>query len=222
MKERSDNPELKLETALAHRRAGEIQAFLGDWEKSLATHQASAKILTELNLLLPDKVDYRAHLARSHYYQAEALLSLARFQEALAQVETGIPIWEELVTSHPRVPEYLEDFVRLSNIGIESEWRQHYDARREFWEHRTRSQEMLRRLCENFPDYSVEVHLPRLGVTRPPEDIESLMESERKLRDEIEVLEKQVDTHPDVPDYQSELAGKLGNLKNVLRSNAAV
>jgi len=214
LKEWSDNPELKMETALAHRRAGEIQGLLGDWEKSLANHQTSTEMLTELNRISPANVEYRAHLARGHDYLADALTRLARFKEAEEQIEAAIPMWEELVESHPQVPEYLEDFVRLCRRGQRVAFCQYKPAP----EHGARSREMLRRLRKDFPNYPVEQYLidVRYGNRGMVKDIESLLESEREIRAQIKSLEEQVEAHPDVPDYQRELCRRLANLKDVL------
>jgi eukaryotic-like serine/threonine-protein kinase len=217
LKQRSDNPELKMETALAHRRAGEIQGLLGDWEKSLANHQASAEILTELNRLSPVNVDYRAHLARNHYYLAGALLKLGRFQEADAHIEAGIPMWEELVESHPGVPEYLEDFARLCKTGGTIKFFQHKD--REHRKYVARWREMLGRLRKNFPNCPVEQQLLHKGPTyvlSPAKDLQTLMELEREIRERIKVLEEQIETQPDVPDHQKGLSDELVDLIIVL------
>jgi len=214
LKQRSDNPELKMETALAHRRAGEIQGLLGDWENSLANHQGSAEILTELNGLSAANADYRAQLARSHDYLANALTRLARFKEAEEHIEAGIAMWEELVESHPQVPEYLEDFVRLCRRGQRVAFCQYRPAP----EYGARSREMLRRLRKDFPNYPVEQYLidARYGNRGMVKDIESLLKLERQIRAHIKFLEKQVEAHPDVPDYQKDLCGRLAKLKDVL------
>ncbi|NQT13512.1 MAG: tetratricopeptide repeat protein, partial [Planctomycetes bacterium] len=216
LKERSDNPELKMETALAHRRAGEIQGLLGDWEKSLANHQGSAKILIELNRLSPDNIDYRAHVARSRDYLADALTRLARFKEAETHIESGIAMCEELVESHPRIPEYLEDLVRLHRRGARVGFCQY--KWKESHKYAAQSNEMIRRLSKDFPNYPVEEQLLTVtyGNRGLVKDIESLMDSERKIREEIKLLEEKVQAHPDAPDYQGSLCGELANLKRVL------
>ena len=215
LKQRSDNPELKMETALAYRRVGEIQGLLGDWEKSLVSHQASAKILKELHRRSPDNIDYRADLARSHDYLADALTRLARFQEAESQIETAIPMWEELVKSHPKVPEYLEDFIRLCRTGQRTAFCQYKPAQ----EYAARSGEMLRRLHKDFPDYAADERLLTVSYGNrlsQVKDIELLMKSEQEIRERIKALQEQVESHPDVPQYQADLCGALANFGHIL------
>ena len=219
-KKKSDDPAILYESALSHRRVGEIYALLGNLKKSLENHHQAVAILSTLSPHYANDVNYRDELARAHFHAACALLNLLLLDEGDASMQRAITLWERLTEEFPDRASYLEDLAR-ANISLSQVWQRNYDARGE--RYRNRGEQLLARLKQRFPDHQIssafKFDLKGVDLWRYvslPHDSASLLQLEKECRDQLAAAEAENADHPDAPKYQLEVAGWVWRLANVL------
>jgi serine/threonine protein kinase/Tfp pilus assembly protein PilF len=219
-KKKSDDPAILYESALLHRRVGEIYALLGYLKESLDNHRQSVELLTSLSSGYANDVNYRDQLARAHFHTADVLLNLVLLDEGDASMRQAIALWESLTDEFPDRPSYLEALAR-ANHKLGHLWGSSYEVRGE--PYAIRGQQLLVKLKQKFPDYEISTAFKSeikggdlWRFSNLPHDIANLQRLEKECRNRLAAAEAENADHPDVPKYQIDVAGWVARLGNVL------
>ena len=105
-KEQHSDPELRLETANAFRRMGEVHHKLGESAESEKAFRQAHAILEKLVAEFPSEANYRSALAASYHQNGFMLRFSDREREAADMFRQAVMHWEKLVADGPEVPEY--------------------------------------------------------------------------------------------------------------------
>jgi tetratricopeptide (TPR) repeat protein/tRNA A-37 threonylcarbamoyl transferase component Bud32 len=108
-RQESDDPELRHDVGLAHRRLGKIYQEFGENGKAEQSFRAAVAVQEELTAAFPTVRAYRQELARSHNNLAVLLHQPPRAQESEAAFRQAISLQEQLVKDFPEEPEFQQD-----------------------------------------------------------------------------------------------------------------
>ncbi|MFC1597048.1 protein kinase [Planctomycetota bacterium] len=114
LKEKSDDPEIRLETAYAYGRVGQIQEELGYFSKALGPYQKGNQLLQELQTEHRNDPRYRDELAQSSLRLAEALGEANQIAPADRCFSEALASWTALADDFPTHPEYRKRIVEWS------------------------------------------------------------------------------------------------------------
>ncbi|MHC4165099.1 MAG: serine/threonine-protein kinase, partial [Planctomycetota bacterium] len=104
LEQKEDEPGLRFDAALAHRRVGTIYNQLGRYAESVPSHERAILSLEELVEEVPGEPDYRYELAFTLAQLAYPLESLERSAEAEPALRRAVSLLQELLaTSGPQV-----------------------------------------------------------------------------------------------------------------------
>jgi eukaryotic-like serine/threonine-protein kinase len=114
---RPTDPTLRQETALAHRRVGDIQSRLGRDAEALAAYDAAVALLEQLAADSPD-AGYRNDLAVSHIHRGNFLERHRQFPEAEAAYQRALELLGPVPVDETESPERANDRGGcLNNLG---------------------------------------------------------------------------------------------------------
>jgi tetratricopeptide (TPR) repeat protein/tRNA A-37 threonylcarbamoyl transferase component Bud32 len=117
--ERSTEPELRLETGKAYRRAGEIQQKLGELANAEEALDRAIALLKELLKDFPNESRYRAALAAAQHNLGGLLRKLGRLDECEKELRESSLLREKLVAECPDVVDHVQDLA-LSRFALAS------------------------------------------------------------------------------------------------------
>jgi eukaryotic-like serine/threonine-protein kinase len=220
LKERSNDPRVRLENAHAHRRMADVLRLLGQNDEAQAAYRQAIKLLERLSLHAPRHTGYRWQLAYCHNFLAEVLRTTGRHFDAELAYRDAIQLLESLHTAfEPGGREaalWRQDQARsLYSLGVlyKQTGRQE-EAEAELG----RAIAILSELFERDPQQrELGQHLARaflnLGtVIRAPE---RQAEADAAYQRAITLFESLVARFSDHPEYRQELAIVLNNAGNL-------
>ncbi len=116
--EQTTEPELRLGSALAHQRLGDVYRFLGRNDKAEEAYADAIGRLTDLTREFPDNSNYQHHLADSYTWLGLQLMSI-HASRAMEAYGAAVALQEDLVARVPDEYEYEHHLARtLYNRGI--------------------------------------------------------------------------------------------------------
>jgi len=220
LNKKSDDPAIRYETALSHRRVGDIYGYLGEGKASVEHHRQAVAILTALSPSHTHDATYREELARAQFHLGQSLLSLTQLDEGAASILHAMELLERLTGEFPGKPWYLEELAR-ANFVLGMAWKENYDWKGH--DNVIRGQELLTRLKRKFPGYQLGREFEdnrhevfELRYSKLPHDSETLRRLERECRDQLAAEEGEALKYPDVSRHQVNVAKWLERLGNVL------
>jgi serine/threonine protein kinase/Tfp pilus assembly protein PilF len=104
--ENSSQSPVRLEVTRAHRRAGDIQRFIGDHAAAQEAYRLALVPAQELTAEFPDEPEYAYELAVSQNALAEELLKTDQTPAAVEHFRQAIELLTKLTTENPKVPQY--------------------------------------------------------------------------------------------------------------------
>jgi serine/threonine protein kinase/tetratricopeptide (TPR) repeat protein len=117
-REYSSDPSMRLETARAYRRIGEIQRKLGKAPQAGQAFKKAAESFQELADQFPLAPEYRHELADTSYKLGDHLAETGSIPEAGSAYDKALDLQEKLVAVFPAVPEYRRDLAMgLYSLG---------------------------------------------------------------------------------------------------------
>jgi serine/threonine protein kinase len=236
LSQQENDPEVRLETALASRRVAEIHRYLGRMDKSAAEFARAERIVTSLVDDFANDPRYQNELALTLLMDANRAFQLNQRADAEAKVLRAANIWERLSESYRQQPKYLEGVANAKHLlclrlGPYSDGHHLYMQA---------TMAILADLQSRFPNYSVRDLVvptrPIYSITRLarqenlsaqntqqfrweerawkllPHDPQQLKEIEKFARDEISRRLQELENHPDVPAYMLQ----VDNARNIL------
>ena len=216
-KEKRTDPELRLETAIASRRLGEIESALGQSSHAEKSFLQALALARELVQEAPTNLAFKLALADSHAYLAGFLTLAARVNEAEVHMRTAVSLYEELA-AFPEMSRWKESLI--SGYGLLGLLRGGHD--------RPEAEKAYRRALEiyaalppaiaNLPDrrfVAGDIHRDYGGLL-----ISSgrTIEGEQLLRKAISIEEKLVAEFPADVTYLNTLSWDLYSWANLART----
>jgi tetratricopeptide (TPR) repeat protein/predicted Ser/Thr protein kinase len=114
LQEKSDDPEVRQETARTHDRLGLIHLSLGESQEAEKLMRQAVDLSKRLAEEFPDRPEYRDDLAK-YYDNLGLILGTARPREAEAAYREGLALRKQLVDGRPGVPAYRDRLANLHN-----------------------------------------------------------------------------------------------------------
>ncbi len=212
--EESNDPLVRKETGLAHKRLGDVLRLLGNHEESRRAYGQAIALLDRLAQEYPDEAAYRHGLAESYNWLGEALRPSSPVEAEKAYREAA-RLQGELMRQHDADPAYPRDLARsYDNLGILfGETGERLEAQRCF----TKAAELLHGRFADRADYRRELAKVYLNLG-PVLRAANLPTAATTAYDKaIELLKDLADRDPDVPGYRYELAVAYNNLGILFR-----
>ncbi|HEV3260669.1 MAG TPA: protein kinase [Gemmataceae bacterium] len=219
LEQKSSDPGLRRETALAYKRLGDISRLLGEHERAKDAYDQAIGLLGQLATENPSEPEHRHNLAASYTYLGEVLRVTSRPDEAQAAYDRARDLEQALVADFPGKPEYKKELARVHyNLGILfKDTKQPLKAEKAFGEAIRLLQELVTAFGDN-PDY--RQHLARgylnlgpvLRAAGRPEKAREVYQEAIRLQTDL------MTRHPLVPDYRHELGVTYINLGYLLES----
>ncbi|MCO6044071.1 protein kinase [Aeoliella sp. ICT_H6.2] len=113
LQQKSADPEIRKETALAYQRLGFAYEFLGRYGDAVAATQKAASMYEQLADEFPAAPDYRIRLADSLNELAVRLRRSGHPNESVAMIRRSLQVAERLASEHPTVVRYRRKAARL-------------------------------------------------------------------------------------------------------------
>jgi serine/threonine-protein kinase len=115
LEKKSDDPVIRREAALAYRRVGKIQFFLGQYAEAEKAHRTGIGILEELARASPSDPVLRMELLTIHLQYCDPLHVSGKGEEALTNIRRAVAIAEKLVEDFPDVCAHHDRLVDARN-----------------------------------------------------------------------------------------------------------
>lgn len=216
LKQKSDDPRVRFETAQAYRRMADVFRLLEEHGQSRDAYEQAGKLFAQLNNESPQRPVYRQQLAYCRNFQGEVCRAAGQQADAEAAYREADSILESLSAEHPDVPGYRQDLARtLYSLGILFRERQQMeDAERAL----QRAADILTELVDRDPENSAyRQHLARAWLNQGTviRSAERRGEAQAAHDRAIKLLSELSETFPDQPDYRHELAVAYNNAGNL-------
>ena len=211
-----DDPNVRLETAQAHRRMADILRLLGQNSESVQAYDQALLLLGRLHDQAPDDAVYRYQMAYCHNMRGEGLRAASRHPEAADAYQQAQNILEALIAERPDDASYRQNLVRTHyNRGIllretkqaseaESQFRQAVAVLNEVPKGVVMSPEERQHLARAYLN---------LGTVIPADT--RFDEGKAAYDRAIENLVALTEEFPDSPEYRHELGVAYNNLGNL-------
>jgi serine/threonine-protein kinase len=221
-----DNPHLRKEAALAHKRLGDISRWLGGrggLDEARAAYEQAIAMLEDLEKAHPDEPAYRHELGMCYDDLGEVWRRTSHLKEAFDCYTRAVALQKELVASYPDRGDYRRELGRThDNLGI------YFKDTHRLKESEEAFQEAIRqfdRLAKDHPDNpEYRQHLARANLNRGPV-LQALGRPEEALQAYEHALDLQSRLAADDPetlDYSYELGVTYNNLGFLLESTKAL
>lgn len=220
LKERTDDPRVRFETAQAHRRLADVFRLLERQQESLAEYDQAIALLKVLRKSSPRQAAYAQQLAYCWNFRGEVCRVAGQLSDADSAYMNARQILESLLADSPSVPGYRQDLARtLYSQGVLNRERgQLADAEQDL----KRASDLLTELLQQSPnDATIRQHLARARLNQGTVIRSKARETEaRRAYDRaIDILNTLANQFPDQPDYKHELAIACNNCGNLFSQN---
>src|SRR5207248_3057318 len=119
LREKEDDPRVRQQTALAHKKVADILRLLGRHEGAAAAYREAIDLLGRLAADRPDEPEYRDQLADGHNWHGELLRTTSRPHDAMRAFARAGELLEGLTREFPGEVRYRKDLARCYyNRGI--------------------------------------------------------------------------------------------------------
>jgi tetratricopeptide (TPR) repeat protein len=221
LRQKSDDPHVRFETAQAHRRLADLFRLLEQHDPALESYGQAIALLERLHEQSPREARYRQQLAYCRNFSGEVLRAAGRHADAETAYRDADRLLQELASEFKDNPEYVQDRARtLYSLGILFRENQRLPDAEETLR---QAAGLLADLVQRFPDDAgYQQHLARaylnLGTAiRSPER----QGNARSAYDRsIALLSVLAERFPDQPDYRHELGVACNNAGNLLAGHA--
>jgi serine/threonine protein kinase/Tfp pilus assembly protein PilF len=211
----SSQSPVRLEVTRAHRRAGDIQRFIGDHAAAQEAYRLALVPAQELATEFRDEPEYGYELAMCHNALAEELLETDQTPAASEHFRQAIELLTKLAADYPGVPEYWAALARTYHgLGKLHKQQGERSAGEASFQQALDIQSKLSAEFPAIPQYRVdlaEIH-SSAGFWMEFGGLYATTEEVDHIRHACELLSKLVADFPDVPLYRQRLAGSLRQL----------
>jgi len=216
LSEKSNDPIVQDDTALAHNRMGDILRVLGKNDLAEEAYGQAIRLLGPLAQSAPTISKYRDHLAHSFNYLGEALRMAGHREEAKEAYVQALELLQELALQYPEAPAYQQKLSRtVYNLGILSADSSPKEAEKLYHQ----AIATLEKLANQFPDvpaYHQDLARSYLNLGAVLCTTKCFQEAKEANDKAIALLENLVKKYPANREYRLELAVSCNNLGNSL------
>lgn len=218
LEEKSDDPKLRGETAIAARRVGDIHRLLGQQAEAQKSYGKAIELLTSLIISQPEKVVYAQALADSYNNLGEAQRRNNEPAAALTSYEKASEIYQKLDGQAGKDPTFRLGLARaLYNRGIVL---QSMGRAAEAVREHNQAIEVLERLVAESPNVPInrqELARALLNLASAQRAAGDPTAAEKAGVRALGIQKKLVADFPNDQDYRHELGVSLNNAGNLLR-----
>jgi serine/threonine-protein kinase len=119
LKERSDDPEMRRETARAFQRVGDVYHLLGRTPEAERAYSDSLAMLEKLCVTWPDELPYQWDAAKGYHNRGLHLQNVGRFPEAEKSLQQALERFTKLVATSDGDPNARSNLaLALHNVGV--------------------------------------------------------------------------------------------------------
>ncbi len=213
LKEKSDNPSMRAETARVHRQIGGIYQLLGQHRKAEEAQRSSLALFDALVAEFPDKPEYQVEQADSWNSLGDLLHNLARPEEAEQAIRQGLSILVELAQKFPDKPGYRNMRANSHrNLGTHFvSLGQSKQGEQAYRQAVALQQELVARYPE-VPVYRYDLANTLSSLSVALSQLGRGEEAEQALTQALPLMEKSAAEFGNSRDYRYELAGVHNNL----------
>jgi serine/threonine protein kinase/Tfp pilus assembly protein PilF len=111
----SSDPTTRLQTGMAHRRAGDVQHVLGDYSRAQNSFAEAIALLEPLNAANPGDLQLRQELGSAYFGQAKLLFDIGPPKEAELIYSKALKLAEQLVADRPQQADYQLELANCHN-----------------------------------------------------------------------------------------------------------
>jgi eukaryotic-like serine/threonine-protein kinase len=211
--QRGNEPGLRKEAALAHKRLGDIARLLGDYEQARAAYDQAVAMLASLAAEHPANPAYRFELSVSLDDLGEVWRRTSHPEKAADAYRRAVDLQKQLTTEDHDRPEYRKELARSQdNLGILlKDTQQPQGAEASFGA----AIVLFRQLAADYPrNPEYRQHLARASLNLGPvlQGLGRPQEAEKVLQQAIALQTELADKDPTTPDYRYELGASYNNL----------
>jgi serine/threonine protein kinase/Tfp pilus assembly protein PilF len=208
--EHSSDPELRLETAKAHCRVGQIRHRLGETALAEEAFAQAIRLLEQLVADYPAQATYRSALADSHYHLGQTLATKQELALAEKELARCVVLRQQLVADFPDAADHGRDlagaYLSLANV----------EANRGLAGKAEGSYRQAIALLDKLPAALAETAACRLDLARCLQGLGAVLagegrpaEAEKSLHQAVALLQKLSGDAPTEPDLRHRLAWGL-------------
>lgn len=217
LQQKSNDPALQEDTALAYKRMGDILHTLGKDDSAKGAYDKAIVLLNRLAEEAPSYPKYRQHLANSYNWLGEALRATGQREQANQAYVQALHLQKELVVQFPKERAYQKELSRtIYNLGILYADSSPKDAETSYHQ----AIDILEKLVDQLPearDFQHELARSYLDLGAVLDNTQRFPQSKAAYDKAIPLLENLVHNYPKQRDYKLELAVCCNNLGNSLR-----
>jgi tetratricopeptide (TPR) repeat protein/tRNA A-37 threonylcarbamoyl transferase component Bud32 len=213
LEQRGDDPKLRKDVALAHKRLGDISRLLAEYRQAREEYDRAISLLSMLAADHPGDAEYRATLAETQCNLGEVWRLTSHPADARDAYDSALRLQTRLVEEHPDNPAYRKELARTQNNRGILFWATNRPDQAE--QAYGSAIERLARLTTDDPaepsyrQLLARAHLnlgPVLRARNQPD------KAEKTYREAIRLQEELVKADRDNPDYRYELGVTCVNL----------
>ena len=208
VKEKSDDPALRLDQGRAYFRLAKVRAEMGKREAALRDYAAARDVFASLTTHFPDVREYRQEMARGLSNMAVLLVDLGKRTEAEAAYRLAINFQEKLAADFPEIADYGQELANSQNnlgqlmISLGKQGESESAFRRAL-----ALQEKLVASNPAKPEYRQSQANTFHNLSAVLRELGKRPEAEAAFRQQSIIREKLVADFPAVPEYRRGLAG---------------
>jgi tetratricopeptide (TPR) repeat protein len=206
LQQHGDDPRVRKEAALAHKRLGDVSRLLGEHEQAREAYGKAIALSKPLIEEHPERQEYRAALAETYCNLGESWRLTTHPGEAQDAYDHALRLQRRLVEEAPERPVYRKDLARTQyNRGLLfASMRRPQDADEALAE----AVGLGTRLAGEHPKEPLyRQHLARALLNRGPvlREAGRIEDAESAYREAIRLQKELIAEDPDTPDYRYEL-----------------
>jgi serine/threonine protein kinase/Flp pilus assembly protein TadD len=114
--ENSSDPTTRLQTGMAHRRAGDVQRLLGEYARASSSFDRAIALLEALNAERPADLQVRQELGNAYFGRGMLLRDIAPPKDAERAYGMALKQREQLVADDPNEPDYRNELANCYNF----------------------------------------------------------------------------------------------------------
>jgi len=208
VREKSDDPALRLDQGKAYFRLARVRAEMGERQAALRDYTAARDIFASLAADFPVVQEYRQEIAKSLSNLAFLLVDLGKHTEAEAAYRLAIAHQQKLTADFPAVPDYRNGLAnsQMNLGGLLNKLGKQAEAGAAFRQ-AIALQETLAASFPANPDYRQALANSHYNLSTVLRDLRKRTEAEAAFRQQSAIREKLVADFPASPEYRRGLAG---------------
>jgi serine/threonine protein kinase/tetratricopeptide (TPR) repeat protein len=211
---------VRLETARAHQRVGQIQEMLGEYPAAEKAYRSALEFFRELAAKFPSKPDYWQELAATQGKLGLVLLATGRREEAESAYRQSLTLKAKLEADFPLEPGFRRDLATgYHNRALLLQTQNHLTEAADAYQKAIEIFGQLVAEFPNVPNYQRELARTNANYGAILHLTNKARDAENTYRRAVDLQRYLVERFPEVEDYQKELGFTCFSLGVLLQLN---